>query len=176
LLARPSVAIVGSRRASPYWVERAAELSTSLARAGVVIMSGLAEGIDVAAHTAAMLVGHTIAVIGTPLDRAYPAVHGELQTGIWERHLLVSPVPIGTATLPRHFPQRNRVMAGLSRATVILEASDKSGTLHQAAECVRLGRPIFVDQLLLKDKSLTWPSRFPITPFATFRDILAAVQ
>src|SRR5690606_8512690 len=145
LLTRPAVAIVGSRKASPEAQQRTRRMAKALVEHGVVVMSGLAEGIDKAAHSAALECGgDTIAVIGTPLDKAYPAAHGALQEQVYREHLLVSPFPSGTRTYPSHFPERNKVMARLSAATVIIEATDTSGTLHQAAECERAGHPLFI--------------------------------
>lgn len=161
LLEMPSVAVVGSRGASAEGRRRAAQLARDLVRAGVIVMSGLALGIDAAAHRSAIEHGgRTIAVIGTPLDKAYPAEHAELQRQIHEEHLLVSPFPPGTRTFGSHFPERNRVMAHLARATVIIEAGDTSGTLHQAAASVEVGRPLFVAASVVENPTLTWPKRF----------------
>ncbi|HEY3254680.1 MAG TPA: DNA-processing protein DprA [Polyangiaceae bacterium] len=161
LLGRAAVAIVGSRKASPDGLRRAAKLARALVESDVVVMSGLAEGIDQAAHRAAIEAGgRTVAVIGTPLDKAYPAAHAALQQEIYERHLLVSPFIPGERTFPSSFPLRNRVMARLSRATVIVEAGDTSGSLHQAAECVKIGRALFIAKSVLETSSATWPARF----------------
>jgi DNA processing protein len=161
LLSRPAVAIVGSRKATPEGLKRARQLARALTEAGIVIMSGLADGIDQAAHRAALeLGGATIAVIGTPLDKAYPAAHAELQERIYREQLLLSPFAVGTRTFPSHFTQRNQVMARLAAATVIIEASDTSGTLHQAAECERSGRPLLIARSVVDDPKLTWPKRF----------------
>jgi DNA processing protein len=161
LLERPAVAIVGSRNASPEGQRRAEQLARELVRRGIVVMSGLAEGIDQAAHRSAIAHGgKTIAVIGTPLERAYPAKHAPLQEQIYREHLLISPFAPGTRTFPSHFPERNRVMARLSHATVIIEAGDTSGTLHQAVECEALGKALFIAASVMKDEKLSWPSRF----------------
>src|SRR5205814_51885 len=110
-----------------------------------VIVSGLARGIDTAALMGAIEKGgRTVAVIGTPLDKAYPAENADLQTEIYSHHLLVTPFRIGEQVFKANFPKRNRVMAAISDATVIIEASDTSGTLHQAAECEKLGRWLFI--------------------------------
>ncbi|MFZ5896876.1 MAG: DNA-processing protein DprA [Myxococcota bacterium] len=161
LLELPAVAIVGSRKASAAGMRRAAQLATALAKAGVVTMSGLAEGIDQAAHRGAIeAAGKTIAVIGTPLEKAYPAKHADLQAAIYRDHLLVSPFPPRSQVFPSNFPERNRVMARLSRATVIIEASDTSGSLHQAVECEAVGRSLFIAASVLEDTALAWPKRF----------------
>jgi DNA processing protein len=127
----------------------------------VVVVSGLAKGVDAAAHTGAISHdGHTVAVIGTPLDKAYPAENAALQESIWREHLLLTPFPSGQQVYRSNFPIRNRVMAALSDATVIIEASDTSGTLHQAAECQRLGRWLFIAKSVAENLSLKWPARF----------------
>lgn len=161
LKATKRVAIVGSRKASPEGLRRAAKVAIELVEAGVVVVSGLAIGIDSAAQRAAIRVGgRTIAVIGTPIDRVYPAAHARLQEEIYERHLLVSQFPPGGRTYPADFVKRNRTMALLSHASVIVEAQDGSGALSQAAETQRLGRPLFFMQSVLDNKKLEWPARF----------------
>jgi DNA processing protein len=157
----PAVAIVGTREVSDEGAARARRLARELAAAGVVVVSGLARGVDSAAHGAALQAdGRTIAVIGTPLDKAYPAENKRLQEQIYREHLLVSPFADGTFVQKHFFPQRNRVMAAMSDATVIVEASDTSGTLHQAAECTRLGRWLFIARSLMNDANVTWPAKF----------------
>lgn len=167
LLDRPCIAVVGSRDVSNEGLARARRLSRELVEAGFVVVSGLALGIDAAAHSAAIdNGGHTIGVIGTPLDKAYPKENSDLQEAIHLDHLLVSPFKIGEKTFKSSFPKRNRVMAALSDATVIIEASDTSGSLHQAAECVRLGRWLFIAKSLADNPNLTWPSKFLNKPRA----------
>jgi DNA processing protein len=161
LLERPRVAIVGSRDVSKDGSLRTTRLARELVAAGVVVVSGLAKGVDAAAHRSAIENGgRTIAVIGTPLDKAYPAENAELQETIWREHLLISQFPKGSPTSKSSFPERNKLMAALSHVTVIMEASDKSGTLHQAAECVRLGRPLFIARSVVEDPTVLWPKRF----------------
>ncbi len=161
LVDRPRIAIVGARKATVEGRRRAVQLARDCARAGVVVVSGLAEGIDYAAHTAAIdHGGKTIAVLGTPLDSVYPAKHAELQRVIYRDHLLLSPFTWGDKFVPTNFPERNRIMARLAIATVIIEASDTSGSLHQAAESVQVGHPVFISAGLLDDDTLTWPKRF----------------
>jgi len=158
LLRRPSVAVIGSRVASKVGLAMAAELAKSLVREHIVVMSGLARGIDAAAHCSAIANGgRTIAVIGTPLERAYPPEHAALQDRIRRDHLLASPFPAGTRTTRAHFPIRNRVMARLADVTVVVEAGDDSGAMHQIEECLRAGRPVFVAGWLLGRTELTWP-------------------
>jgi DNA processing protein len=131
-------------------------------------MSGLAAGIDRAAHEAALEHGgRTIAVVGTPLERAYPAENAALQERIYQEHLLISPFAPGTRTRPGHFPARNRVMARLARATVVIEAGDARGSLHQVAESVRAGRPVFVARSVINDARLIWPKRWLHEPLVS---------
>lgn len=161
LLDKPSVAIVGSRAATDVGRKRSSRLAKELVESGFVVVSGLAAGVDAAAHKAAIESGgSTIAVIGTPLDRAYPAENAALQEEIHRHHLLVSPFRLGERTFKSSFPKRNRVMAAITDATVIVEASDTSGSLHQAAECVQLGRWLFIAKSLVDNPNLTWPEKF----------------
>lgn len=153
-----SVSIVGSRKVSSEGKNRAKRLARILAEKGIVILSGLAEGVDTIAHqTAIDCQGKTVGVIGTPIDKFYPRQNEGLQRKISEEHLLVSQFPIGTPTRPACFPQRNRTMALLSDATIIVEASDDSGSLHQGWEALRLGRPLFILKSSVEDQSLKWP-------------------
>jgi Predicted Rossmann fold nucleotide-binding protein involved in DNA uptake len=161
LLNRHAVSIVGSRNVSQEGLKRAYRLAKELSAAGVTVMSGLAKGVDTAAHTGAIAAnGKTAAIIGTPLNKAYPAENAELQTEIYTDHLLISPFAEGTTVFKGNFPKRNRVMALLSDATVIVEASDTSGTLHQASECHKLGRWLFIMKSVVNNPSLTWPKKF----------------
>lgn len=156
-----SVSIVGTREVSEEGRRRAAKLARELVRAGVTVVSGLARGVDTAALTAAIEAGGRVAaVIGTPLSQAYPSENARLQETIWGDHLLVSPFAEGETVFRSNFPKRNRVMAALSDATVIVEASDTSGTLHQAAECQRLGRWLFIMKSVADNPALTWPKSF----------------
>jgi DNA processing protein len=159
LLARgPRVSVVGSREASPEGLARARTLAKALAEREVIVVSGLAAGIDAAAHVATIEAGgHTIAVLGTPLDESYPKANAGLQERIRREHLLVSQFAPGTAVTPRNFPIRNRTMALLTDATVIVEAGEKSGTLHQGWEALRLGRLLFLMESVASDPALSWP-------------------
>ena len=156
----PRVSIVGSRKASPAGLERAADYARALAEGGVIVVSGLAEGIDTAAHEATMAVegGRTIAVLGTALDTAYPAKNRPLQERIAREHLLVSQFPIGRPIQKKQFPMRNRTMALLTDATIIVEAGESSGTLHQGWEALRLGRLLFFNESVAEDPTLKWPA------------------
>lgn len=181
LLLRPCVAVVGTRAVSEKGAARTGRLARELVAAGVVVVSGLAKGVDAAAHNATIEAGgHTVAVIGTSVQKAYPAENKLLQETIYRDHLLVSPFREEEVVQKHFFPRRNRVMAALSDATVIIEASDTSGTLHQAAECVRLGRWLFIARSLLEDSSVTWPKKFlgtspRIRVLETTQDILRAI-
>lgn len=154
----PRVAVVGSRRASPDGLKRAARVSKELAAENVLVVSGLAEGIDTAAHRAAIAAGgRTLAVVGTPLDQSYPKSNAELQGELAREHLLLSQFAPGQPVQRANFPLRNRLMALVADATVIVEARDGSGTIHQAWEAIRLGRPLFLMRSILDDRSIQWP-------------------
>jgi DNA processing protein len=159
LEAGPRVSIVGSRKASTRGLNNARGLAAWLVRRGAVVVSGLAEGIDAAAHQGAIDAGgKTIGVIGTPLEKSYPAKNRALQALLMKEHLVLSQFAAGYPVHPRNFPIRNRTMALISHATVIVEATDKSGSLHQGWEALRLGRPLFILDRLMNDPSLTWPA------------------
>ncbi len=165
LVKQPCVAIVGARDVSSGGAARSRRLARELARAGVVVVSGLAKGVDTAALTAAMEAkGRTIAVIGTPITRAYPAENKRLQEKIYREHLLVSQFAPDKRVYPSNFPERNKLMAAITDATVIIEASDESGSLHQAAECTRLGRWLFIAKSLAENPTLRWPQNFLLYP------------
>lgn len=154
----PRVSIVGSRSASADGLKRASKLVRSLVSHGAVIVSGLAEGIDTGAHEATLVAGgRTVAVLGSPLDLPYPATNRVLFERIAADHLAVSQFPSGVPIRPKNFPMRNRTMALLSHATVIVEAAEKSGSLHQAWEALRLGRPLFIMESMAKNPRLRWP-------------------
>jgi DNA processing protein len=157
----PTVAIVGSRKASRVGLARADKLARLLADRGVIVVSGLAEGIDTAAHRSAIAHGgRTIAVLGTPLDQCFPVKNRALQDEIARDHLLVSQFASGTKVGRHTFPMRNKTMALISDATVIIEAGERSGTLHQGWEAIRLGRPLFLAKSLFEDESLDFPRKF----------------
>ncbi len=152
----PRVSIVGSRKASPAALEEVRSVAALLARGGCVIVSGLAAGVDTAAHGSTIEAGgKTVAVLGTPLDSVYPAENRELQAELMRNHLVVSQFASGTPTRPGNFPLRNRTMALLSDATLIIDADEKSGTQHQGWEALRLGRPLFFMKRIVA-RDLTW--------------------
>jgi DNA processing protein len=141
-LDRPAVAIVGSRAASPVALETADRLGADLAARGVTVVSGLARGVDSAAHRGALRTGRTVAVLGSGLDRIYPSEHTALAGDIAVTGLVLTEYPPGTPALPFHFPMRNRLISGLSRAVVVIEASDKSGSLITASCALEQGREV----------------------------------
>lgn len=142
-LGLPAVAIVGSRAGSPYALEVAARLGSDLARRGIAVVSGLARGVDSAAHRGALEgSGTTIAVLGSGVDVIYPPEHAELAANIVECGAVMSEFPPGTPPLPGHFPQRNRLISGLSLAVVVVEAAEKSGSLITAGFALEQGRDV----------------------------------
>ncbi len=159
-LPRPRVAIIGSRKASENGLGVAAEIARTLARKGVIVVSGLAEGIDTAAHRATIETGgRTLAVLGTPLDQVYPKKNALLQEEIMRNHLAVSQFPNGYPVQRQNFVMRNRTMALVSNASIIVEAGEKSGSLHQGWEALRLGRPLLLWTSIVKDPWLNWPKK-----------------
>jgi DNA processing protein len=144
LLAEPAVAIVGARACSPYGRQVARMLGRDLAAAGVVVVSGLARGVDGEAHRGALDAGgNTVAVLGCGIDRDYPAAHASLARSIAERSLLVSEYDAGVEPAPWRFPARNRIIAGLCAATVVVEARERSGALITADFALEEGREVF---------------------------------
>jgi DNA processing protein len=144
LLAQPAVAIVGARACSPYGAQIARMLGRELAAAGVLVVSGLARGVDGEAHRGALETdGHTVAVLGCGIDRDYPAAHAALARSITERSLLVSEYEPGVEPAPWRFPARNRVIAGLCAATIVVEARERSGALITADFALEEGREVF---------------------------------
>ena len=144
ILNRPALAIVGSRNATPQGLDNATAFAHALSAAGFAIVSGLAQGIDAAAHVGAMRgAGSTIAVVGTGLDRVYPAQHRALAHAIAGAGGLLSEFPPGTPPLPHHFPRRNRLIAGLARGVLVVEAALSSGSLITARLAGEAGREVF---------------------------------
>jgi len=141
LSARPCVAIVGARNASAAAVKLARQFANDLAEAGFVIVSGLARGIDGAAHAASLQAG-TIGVIASGIDVTYPPEHADLQEAIATQGLLLAEQPPGTEPLARHFPSRNRIIAGLAAGTLVVEAAPKSGSLITARLAGEAGREV----------------------------------
>jgi DNA processing protein len=138
-----TIGIVGARNASSNGQRMAEALATDLASRGVVVVSGLARGIDAAAHEGALAVGQTVAAIAGGLDIPYPPEHAALQTRIAERGAVVAEAPLGTAPQSRHFPRRNRIIAGLSLGLVVVEAALRSGSLITAGLAQDNDRELF---------------------------------
>jgi DNA processing protein len=143
VLERPAVAIVGSRAATPYALQVGRRLAAELAERGMVVVSGLARGVDSAAHEGCLEGGGpTVGVLGSGIDRIYPREHLPLSRKISTNGLLLSELGPGCAPLPEHFPLRNRIISGISLGTVVVEASEKSGSLITAACALRQGRDV----------------------------------
>jgi DNA processing protein len=142
VLARPAVAIVGSRAGSPYALAVAERLAADLAGRGIVVVSGLARGVDSAAHRGAICAGATVGVLGSGVDVVYPPEHRTLAAQIAGAGALVSELAPGTAPRKAFFPLRNRIISGLSRAVVIVEAGEKSGSLITARAALDQGRDV----------------------------------
>ncbi|MBL8898768.1 MAG: DNA-protecting protein DprA [Planctomycetes bacterium] len=156
---RLRISIVGTREPTRPGVDRTRVLALELVRREIIVVSGLAKGIDTVAHrTAIEAGGRTIAVLGTPLDVVYPAENRDIQHLIMRDHLAVSQFAPGSHAGSKAFPMRNRTMALLSDATVIVEAGEGSGTLHQGWEALRLGRPLLLMQSLVERVDLSWPA------------------
>jgi DNA processing protein len=144
VLARPAVAVVGARACSAYGAQVARRLGRELAVGGLVVVSGLARGIDGEAHRGALEAGGlTLAVLGCGIDRDYPAAHAELARRIRERGLVVSEYEPGVEPAPWRFPARNRIIAGLCEATAVVEARERSGALITADLALEEGRDVF---------------------------------
>lgn len=144
LLNRPALAMVGSRNPTPQGIQNAERFASAFADAGLVIASGLALGIDAAAHRGALAAGgDTVAFIGTGIDRVYPARNRELALEIGARGTIVSEFPIGTPVTAFNFPRRNRLISGLSRGVLVVEAAIESGSLITARLAGEQGREVF---------------------------------
>ena len=179
LLSLRSLSIVGAREASEEGIRRAKKLSSGLVEAGFCIVSGLAKGIDKAAHDAAIASkGKTIGVIGTPIDKYYPKEHQPLQDYIARNHLLVSQVPFYRYQHENfhnhkfYFPRRNSTMAAISEATIIVEASDTSGSLTQARACLEhQKKKLFILESCFQRKDIKWPHTYEKRGAIRVRDI-----
>lgn len=155
----PKVSIIGSRKASRQGIKNTQKITKMLVENKVTIVSGLAEGIDTAAHVTALnMNGKTIAVIGTPLDKTYPKINYELQQELMKSHLVVSQFPTGYPITGKNFVIRNKTMALISDASVIVEAGKTSGSKHQGWETLRMGRPLFIWESVVNNEELEWPT------------------
>jgi DNA processing protein len=144
LLRAPAVAVVGSRKPTAQGLDHARRFAAGLSQAGWTVVSGLAAGIDGAAHEGALQgAGSTVAVVGTGLDLVYPERHAELSRRIARQGLLLSEFPLGTPPMAEHFPMRNRIIAGLARGTLVVEAALRSGSLITARLAAEAGREVF---------------------------------
>jgi len=180
------ISIVGARKVSEDGIRRTRKLVKLLVKDGFTIVSGLAEGVDTAAHiTAIESGGNTIAVIGTPITEYYPRENRALQDLIADKYLLISQVPICRYSTQDYrsnrlfFPERNVTMSAVSHATVIVEASDTSGTLTQAHAALQQGRKLFILDNCFRNPNLTWPTRFQengAIRVADIEDITAAFE
>jgi DNA processing protein len=162
-----SVAIVGSRKPSEDGLKRASKLARLLVADDFTIVSGLASGIDSMAHNSAIAAnGRTIAVIGTPMNQVYPKENAALQSYIAKKHLLISQVPFlrysqqGIRGNRLFFPERNKTMSALTEATIIIEASETSGTLIQAKAALNQGRKLFILESCFNNPQISWPGKF----------------
>lgn len=157
LFKSPKVSVVGSRNISSDGEKRAQLITEELVKRNITVVSGLAQGVDTIAHTIA-LKGKTIAVLGTPIDMVTPIGNKPLLEEIKKNHLAISQFPIGSKVYPSNFPARNKTMALISDATIIIEASEKSGTQHQAWEAIRLGRQVFILENVIS-ANVIWASK-----------------
>jgi DNA processing protein len=162
-----SVAVVGTRSPSEDGIRRTRKLVAHLVRDGITIFSGLAKGVDTQAHkTAIEYGGRTVAVIGTPITEVYPKENANLQEEIASKHLLISQVPILRYEKQTYignrffFPERNITMSALTDATIIVEASETSGTLIQARAALKQNRKLFILDSCFENRNITWPAKF----------------
>jgi DNA processing protein len=167
LVHSPSIAVVGTRNATEQGVQRTRKLVKELVQDGLTIVSGLAKGIDTAAHEAAIHCGgKTIAVIGTSILDCYPPENRALQNKIAQDYLLVSQVPLLRYRQQNYqqnrffFPERNKTMSALTLGTIIVEAGETSGALIQATAALKQGRRLFILDSCFQNKTLTWPQKF----------------
>lgn len=155
----PRISVVGTRKPTEMGLRRTAALCRELVARGAVVVSGLAEGVDAIAHRSTMDAGgRTVAVVGSGVDKPFPSSNHALWRRIASEQLLVSQFAPGTPPIRTNFPRRNRTMALLTDATVVVEAGDGSGTLHQGWEALRLGRQLWLLESLVQQPGLTWPA------------------
>lgn len=180
------IAIVGTRRPTEEGLRRAAKLTKQFVADGFTVVSGLAQGIDTATHTTAIEAGGlTVAVLGTPITSYYPPENKGLQQGIADKFLVISQVPIVRYSRQSvywnrlFFPERNITMSALTEATIIVEASDTSGTLIQARHALQQKRKLFILDSCFRNPEISWPAKFlergavRVTEFEDIREHLA---
>lgn len=156
---QPRVSVIGSRESTSEGLEEARGIAACIVCRHGVVVSGLAKGVDTAAHRSAMEHGgDTIAVLGTPMDRAYPKENEELQRELMERQLVLSEFSLKEPTSRKNFVLRNRTMALVSHASIIVEAEEASGAQHQGWEALRLGRILLLPQRLVS-AGFAWPRK-----------------
>ncbi|HEY8805571.1 MAG TPA: DNA-processing protein DprA, partial [Clostridium sp.] len=161
------VAVVGSRQPSEDGAKKASILASLLGKHRIVVASGLARGIDTAAHLGALNNGFlTITVIGTPLSKVYPKENAYLQKLIGEKGLVISQFPPSAEVQRWNFPMRNAIMSGISLATVVVEAGETSGALKQADYALKQGRIVFIPQSAIENPKLKWPRNYMKRPGA----------
>lgn len=178
LLDRPTVAIVGARACSAYGTAVALTLGQELAAAGVVVVSGLARGVDAAAHRGALDAGETVAVLGCGVDRDYPRAHASLAAAIVQRGLILSEYAPDVEPAPWRFPARNRIVAGLADATVVVEARERSGALITADLALDEGREVLAVPGEITSRLSHGTNhllRLGATPVTCVADVLAAI-
>jgi DNA processing protein len=178
---RPVISVVGSRNSSEKGINDARRLARLLSERRIIVASGLAKGIDHAAHLGTIDVSkQTIGVIGTPLDKVYPKEHEKLQKYIGVNGLLISQFAPGSPVQRWNFPQRNSTMSGISIATIVVEAGETSGALIQAREALKQGREVFIPQRALDNDSLKWPKKFVYeygaNKFTTIDDLMGQLE
>lgn len=173
-----SVAIVGTRQPTPRGIDQARQLATGLAANSIPVISGLAAGIDTAAHTSALAVGgRTVAIVGTGIDRAYPPQNAALQEDIAAKGLLISQFLPGSPPTKASFPMRNAVMSGYSLATVVVEAANRSGSRMQARLALQHGRHVYLMRSLLEHEwARDYAERPGVTLVETADDVFVGLQ
>ncbi|KMZ42493.1 MULTISPECIES: DNA-processing protein DprA [Bacillales] len=176
-----TVAIVGTRNPTPDGASKAEALGAKLGNYRIVVASGLAKGIDTAAHRGTLSVGNpTIAVIGTPITKVYPKENANLQKQIEEEGLVISQFSPSSPTQRWNFPMRNAVMSGISLATVVIEAGETSGALIQADFALKQDRFVFIPQSALDNEKLKWPQKYINRPgaskFSTIKELITKLE
>jgi DNA processing protein len=175
----PCVAVVGSRRATFHGVDIARSIGAELGAAGIQVVSGMALGIDAAAHTGALDAdGSTVAVLGCGIDVCYPSRHAELRARIIAHGCLITEEPAGTPPLKHNFPKRNRIIAALAHAVVVVEATERSGALSTARWAADLGREVLAVPGSIRSRQSSGTNlliRDGARPFLGFADLLDAV-